>query len=135
MANFLAEAAALAARAPHVLYEQQQDVLPSRLVAGGNAPQAGAGAAGGAVTGASLLAVAALRQATRVAASAKMPADVRAAVCGYVAGTGEPLAFSVLRHMRQSPCPRFGGNAAACETRMHCRKACKSCVRWPAAHG
>ncbi len=72
VATFLAEAAALAARKPHVLHEAQQAALGSGL--GRQAP------------GFSLLATAALQQAVKVASSAKMPAHARAAICGYVAG-------------------------------------------------
>ena len=72
MANFLAEAAAVAARKPHVLYETQQAILGPVL--GRQAP------------GFSLLATAALQQSVKVASSAKMPAQARAAICGYVAG-------------------------------------------------
>ena len=128
MANFLAEAAALAARAPHVLYEQQQGILLNGPVAGGNSE---AGAAGMSVPEASLLAVAALRQARKVASSAKMPLDVRAAVCGYVAGMENRLACSRSRMCRTS----HAGSPGTILPQVRSNPLCMQAVRsWQAMH-
>ena len=71
-------------RKPHELYEQQQSALSSARSAPGGALLHSNEASF------SLLGVAALRQALKVARSAKMPAHARAAVCGYVAGKRLP---------------------------------------------
>ncbi len=73
MAAFLAEAVALLSRKPQEFYEATRVVLTQHAIAAPPSEH-------------SLLVVAALRQAVRVAASSKMPADARAAIAGYVAG-------------------------------------------------
>jgi hypothetical protein len=71
--GFLAEAVALLSRKPQDFYEAARAILSCTSAA----PRRGEH---------SLLVVAALRQAVRVTASSKMPADARAAIAGYVAG-------------------------------------------------
>ncbi len=74
--GFLAEAAAQATRRPHEPWELAQTLLA------GSAPH------GGPITsrGVSGLSVCCLRNARKVAASARMPAEARAAICGFVSG-------------------------------------------------
>lgn len=89
VAGFLAEAVALLSRKPQEFHEAERAIL-SPQTSTGNAMRHGQH---------SLLVVAALRQAVRVAASAKMPADARAAIACYVAGEmtiGSPIDVPLL---------------------------------------
>ena len=88
---FLAEAAALVARRPGELFEVTQSLVSGATAAHGPAQSGqsslpGQGSDAGSGLGFSLLAVAALRQAVRVAGSSKMAADARAGIAAYVAG-------------------------------------------------
>ena len=104
---FLAEAAALVARKPGELFELTQSLLSATAVAHGPVPSVpsslpaggpGQGFDAGSGSGFSLLAVAALRQAVRVAGSGKMAAEARAGVAAYVAGapSTEPTSTEML---------------------------------------
>ena len=87
MSAFLAEASALVARRPGELFELTQSLLSDTAAAHGPVPSGpGQGSDAGLGLGFSLLAVAGLRQALRVAGSGKMAADARAGVAAYVAG-------------------------------------------------
>lgn len=95
MIAFLAEASALVARKPGELFELMQLLLSAAAAVQGRALSAlsclavgepGPGFDIGSGPGFSLLAVAALRQAVRVAGSGKMATDARAGVAAYVAG-------------------------------------------------
>ena len=95
MTAFLAEAAALVARKPGELFELTQALLSDAPAAHGQplggpgsvaADEPASGSDVGSGPGFSLLAVAALRQALRVAGSGKMAADARAGIAAYVAG-------------------------------------------------
>ena len=106
VANFLAEAVGGAARRPHELWEAQQVALSS-APGGSTPPHSGE-------IGFSLLGVAALRQALKVARSAKMPAHARAAVCGYVAGAHPVTGFSKVCGLGFSVGGRVSNPAACC---------------------
>lgn len=79
--SFLSEAAAAVARRPDQLWETQLGLSEGFHTENGSQP-----APGQAVQSFSLLAVSALQQALKVAASSKRPSFSRAAVCSYVAG-------------------------------------------------
>ena len=77
MAKFLAEAVALLLRKPHEMWELQQGIIDA-AGAGNSSPLH--------QPDASLLPITALRQATRVAGSSKMPEATITAICAYVTG-------------------------------------------------
>lgn len=127
MSAFLAEAAALVARKPGELFELKESLIADALAAHGQAPSGPSSlAAGGpgqgseAGIGFSLLAVAALRQAVRVAGSGKMAPHARAGIAAYVAGAlskGTYISYSPLSSDFQTSCT----SNCQCES-----SACKS---------
>ena len=74
--GFLAEAAAQATRRPHEPWELAQTLLADSAAT--NDPVSARGVSG--------LSVCCLRNACKVAASSRMPAEARAAICGFVSG-------------------------------------------------
>lgn len=78
MASFLAEAVAQSTRRPQELWELNQSLLASS--------DGGGGEGIGSQPGFSELAVCCLRNALKVAASARMPSDARCAIASYTAG-------------------------------------------------